>query len=773
MKTIDQEIDDLVKGLRKTLAKPNLSPEEVAWCQNRHIIIRRMFKLKQFLNANGYTHVNHVLGHRTPLIDAIGENNEEIFELLLRHPKIKVNQTNDLGQTATWISAAQGKLPFLKRLAKTKADFRKPDSGGSTPFFAAIKNKFYEAAAFVVHKITGFSIYEDNQYGQLPVHALAKSRKPQAELDKIFKFFNSNNVSLDACNDNMETPLMVAARFSNIEGVKALIDNGANVCAVNRDGVTFLELLRKRHHAEVLDYLAQKQMNANWYEDVKKVKEYGHVLGIGTFLQLGKKLGLGGVVNVPLGQNNQTAPVYTESWHRKESYRVLQEELRKHIDTEALAHSHFNAVYASVALANRLINSENRAAAINDGYAAYQANKPLILPVTIPGHGVGLAIYKDKLIYTDRFLTSGKKFNECTKIFQLNDTSEAAIRDLLSTFSVSSDEEVVMNKLHQYVDYDHPLLETGDKLQMHGTCSYTNPRSNIEGLLCVMQADQLNRTLQACKFPARRAYRDFLYKGRFRKAQQLMDELNAAEKSGDIAKANMYYDIAEGYIRGHKSRTKNEGTDRKNVIEIYQRLPSRFKRKFKSRNPDMANRLHRTLLYTKVRKLLPKSTRPVTQTLLHEILHQIKQQENLGKSPDLSEAILNTYQLAISAGHKTALKETHHLVKVLALDNTLPDIDFEQIFGTLNKPIVTAYHPHDHDHDQPVQMLEEALDKAIVEIPKQRHATRSIAPLIKERMRQFEEDSAEGPSSPTLAVLKAAALKRIERKKKVDNKSKK
>lgn len=765
MKTIDEEIDELVKGLRKTLAKPNLSRQEVIWCQNRHTIIRKMYRIKQFLNQNGYTHVNQVLGHRTPLIDAIGDNNLEIFDLLLRHPKIKVNQTNDLGQTATWISAAQGKLPFLKRLATTKADFRKPDSGGTTPFFAALKNKFYEAAAFVVHKITGFSIYEDNQYGQLPVHALAKSRKPQAQLDELFKFFKSNNVSLDDCNDNMETPLMVAARVSNIDAIKALIDNGANVCAVNRDGSTFLEFVKKRHRQAVLDHMAKKQMNVNWYEDVKTVKEYGHVLGIGTFLQLGKKLGLGGVVNVPLGQDNQTAPVYTESWHRKDSYRALVDEVRKYIDTEGLANSHFNAIHDSLALANRLINSNDREAAINEGYAAYQANKPLILPVTIPGHGVGLAVYKDKLIYTDRFLTSGKKINECTKIFQLNDRSENAIRDLLSTFSATSDEETVMTKLQQYVNYDHPLLETGDKLQMHGTCSYSNPRSNIEGILCVMQADRLNRNLEACKLPARRAYRDFLFKGRFRKAQQLMDELNAAEKSGNIAKANMYYDIAEGYIRGHKSRTKNEGTDRKNAIEIYQRLPTRLKRKFNSRNPDMAHRLHRCLLYTKVRKLLPKSKRPVTNTLLHEILHQIKQQEHLGKSPNLSEAILNTYQLAISAGHKEALKETHHLVKLLSQDDSLPEIDFEEIFGTLNKPIISAYHPQ--EHDAPLQMLEEELDKAIEELPKKQQA-RSIAPLVRERMRGFEQEQNldVNLNAPTLAALKAAALKRIEKKKK-------
>ena len=739
MQSIDEEIDYLIKKLKKLLAKERLTADEVAASQKMHRIIQKLAKIKQFLNTNGFTHVNHVIGRRTPLLDAINQNNPEIFDLLLRHPKINVNQTNDIGQTAVWTSAAQGKLSFLQRLARTKADFKKPDSGGTTPFFIAIKNKFYEAAAFVMHKLTGFSIYEDKLYGQHPIHALSKSRKTQAQLDEMFTFIKSNHVDINSRNDNMETPLMVAARVNNINAVKALIDNGADVCLVDRDSNTFLDFLKKKHRTEVLDFIRLKGMNANWFEDVRTVKEYGHVLGIGTFLQLGNKLGLGGVVNVPLGQGNKTAPVYTEAWHRKDSYRALQREIEKYIAEENLLSSDFNAIQGATALANQVLSSDKVEDAINASYAAYQANKPLILTVTIPGHGVGLAIYKDKLIYTDRFLTSGKKINECTKIFQLNNRSEAAIRDLLGTFSVMSDEETVMEKLHQYVDFNHPLLETGDKLQMHGTCTFTNPRSNIEGILCVMQADRMNRSLQECKYSAHQLYRDFLYKGRFRKAQQLMTQMNEAESSGNTARANMFYDLAEGYIRGHKSRTKNDGTDRKNAIEIYQRLPARLKRKFNSRNPEMASKLHRSLLYTRVRKLLPKSSRHVTKTLLHEILHQIKKQEKQGKSPNLSEAILNTYQLAISSGHKEALKETHHLVKLFAQDDSLPEIDFEHIFNNASKPILSEY------QSQPSQ-------------------EQKLVSVVKDLVAQFEVKPEPKSAAPSLEELKAASINRAEKK---------
>lgn len=698
MKTIDDEITDKINELRKLLRKKELTAKELAASQAFHLEIQQLTKIKEFLDSTGFSHVNHMVGSRTPLLEAITRNNHEVFDLLLAHPKINVNQQNNQGHTAVWQSAAQGKITFLEKLARTKADFKKADYEGTTPLLAAIRNKCFRAAAFIVHRLTGFSIYEDNDYGQLPVHALCDSNKTQAEYSDILQLFRNNNIDINAKNDNEETPLLVAAKKDNIPALKALIENNADVSAVDRSGETFLDLIHERHRAEMLAFLHEKGMNTEWFENVKKVKEYGHVLGIGTFLKLGKRLGLGGVVKVPIGAN-KTAPVYTESWHRKDSYETLETEMFKYKSSLEPPDRHYEVIYQSVVLANRLMSDNNPGGGVDEAYAAYQHNIPVMLPVTTPGHGVGVAIYKDKLIYTDRFLPTGGKINECTKIFQLNDTSEAAIRNLLHSLRTEIDGDEVTNILRQHVDFDHPILETGDKLQLHGTCSYSNPRSNIEGILNVLQADARggNRAtidrehVIASKTSARSAYRDFLYKGRFNKTRELMNDLNTAERSGNSAKANMYFDIAESYIRGHKSRRKNEGTDRINSLEIYQRLPPRLRTLFDKRNRSLARKLKRSLLYTRVKKLLRKNRRSQTNMILHEVLHQIKLQENQGQSPDLSQAMLNTYQLAKSVGYEAALKELPNVLKVLNKDRTLPKIEEDYILENLAKPLLAKY----------------------------------------------------------------------------------
>ncbi len=204
MKTIDDEITDKINELRKLQRKKALAAKEIAASQQLHLEIQRLTKIKEFLDSTGFSHVNHVVGIRTPLLEAITRNNHEVFDLLLAHPKININQHNNQGQTAVWQSAAQGKIAFLEKLARTKADFKKADYHGATPLLAAIRNKCFRAAAFIVHRLTGFSIYEDNDYGQLPVHAICQGHKTQAEYSDILQLFRNNNIDINAKNDNEE-----------------------------------------------------------------------------------------------------------------------------------------------------------------------------------------------------------------------------------------------------------------------------------------------------------------------------------------------------------------------------------------------------------------------------------------------------------------------------------------------------------------------------------------------------------------------------------------
>lgn len=73
------------------------------------------------------------------------------------------------------------------------------------------------------------------------------------------------------------TPLHYAARAKNVEAMKALLDAGANIDAVNRDGVTPLRqlLLRKPDNLEAVELLLAHGADMHQrYENGATVKEY-------------------------------------------------------------------------------------------------------------------------------------------------------------------------------------------------------------------------------------------------------------------------------------------------------------------------------------------------------------------------------------------------------------------------------------------------------------------------------------------------------------------
>lgn len=689
MKSIDEEIFDQLNILERLCDKKAITKEESYEITKTREKIEKLCKIKIFLDKNGFKHVNDAKNNSTPLISAIKQSNMEIFDLLLRHPKIDVNQHNDKNETPVYICANEGKIEFLHKLAARNADFSKANAD---LLYASAMSKISRAPAFITHKMTGLNIYDDSEYGVHPLHALCKSLRRDDETLEIFELMKNNNVDLNARDENMDTPLMAAARYGNLMAIKWLIENGADVTAVDRFNFTFLELVSKTvNRNAVLQILQDNNLNTNWFKDVDTVKEYGHVLGIGFFLKLGNSLGLGGIIPVPLGKKDETVSVYTEGWGGKKSRKALEIELKKYIERENLINTDFNVIHDAM---NLLTSTQTQSPGDRQEkwYAAYRENKPVVLPISTTGHGLGLAIYKDKLILTDRFLPTGGRIDECTKIFNLKSTDEATIKNLLSQFTQGSFDSIddITEVIQKVVDYDNPILLTGDKLQMHGTCSYSNPRSNVEGLLCVMQADRLSgskekileKSVIACKQSAHDAYRKFLYSGRYHKARDLIKDMNDAENRGKIPRANMFYHIAESYIKSHQSLSKNDGTDWKNTQELYQGLPERLKKKFNAENPSLASKIESSLVSVRIQSLIEKNKNSKSNPkieIMSEILHQCKVQSEGPHPLDLSDAIKAVHQLSKNGGYESVFKE--ELPKVIALlekDKKIPKIDLPE-----------------------------------------------------------------------------------------------
>ncbi len=569
-------------------------------------------EITDFLEANGFKNINALNDAnppKTPLTVAMDRGDMRMFELLLSHPEININQTDQFGRTPVWIAADRGKVDYLEKLADKNANLEKADHDKATPLLTSVRKSCFNATAFIVHRVTGYSLYNESDFGQHPIHALCKfspyDQAGEEAKTKMLDLLRKNNVDLNARNENGETPLIFAAQRGNLFAMKWLIKNGADLTAQDKEGNNFLSYLSPANQAEIFKL---EGMNANWSKDIAQVKEFGHVLGIGSFLKLGSSLGFGGIVQVPVqvkdnklvpanlkAQKILTTPVFTESWDSTNAYKTLQKE----VESFAGENKHFARlneslkVFADAKDVDKIPKEQF--------FDLYQAGQPAILPLTVPGHGLGLAIYKDKLIYTDRFLTSGGKVDECTKIFNLKSTDPEVIKKLTEELSGKQESlSSLMQKLNEHVDFDKPIMVTGDRMQAHGTCTYSNPRSNLEGILCVMRADKNKATIdpadvKAFKKVAKSDYRDFLHLSRYNKAQELVKVLQEAHKNGDPARAKMYFDLAEGYMRGHHDKNKNGGLDWNNTMMMYKGLPEKYKNEFDNRNVILGIKLERAL----------------------------------------------------------------------------------------------------------------------------------------------------------------------------------
>jgi len=570
--------------------------------------------INNFLKANGFKHINDINKDGcTALSLAILKEQDKIFKKIVASNKTNINVRDKTGKTAVWWAAHTGNLEYLKLLDEKKADFSIKDKFNSSALFESIQNKFYRAAAYITHRLTGFSIYsDDDSYKQSPLHALCASNTSTPEESekniKILNFFKKNNVDLNSVDSNGQTPLMIAAKHENWYMMDWLLDNNCDPSLTDHNGAVFLDHIPQdeisTRNIRWSDFKDKHKLNDEWKNDVESIKKSGHILGIGSFLKLGHRLNLGGQIKMPIFSDEKRlsyTQVYTESWDTKNAFETILENIDSHNKKNNVPE--FKVLNEAFEVTNKMMSKmSEEPPGINfemlreELLKKHRDKKPVIVPMGWSGHDIGLAIYHDKLILTDRFLFSGKHIKECTKILQLNEPIEENIKSILELSKLNQDSEgtkkEIMEMINRVTDHKHPTVRLGDSAQTHGTCVYSNPRSNIEGLLCVIKADQSNTSIQDQKESARQDYLQFLYDTRSAEINKLCKEITerSSQNKKDI-KLEMYYNLAESYILGHHNQNKNHGNDWENSISLYRALPENLKERFDKDHKSISKKI--------------------------------------------------------------------------------------------------------------------------------------------------------------------------------------
>ncbi len=598
-----REIDQLINDLEK-IKNTNMSEQDLKALGAR---LSNLYELKTNLQLYGFEDINsrHPTSGKTPLTYFMGFRND-LFEILIKEPSTKVNLTDKDGRTPIWWAANNGNLQAAEMLgSRSDVDYQKADNDQNTPLRVAVTNNFSNMAAFIVKKITGFSIYEEKDFdtnkSNQPLHNLCASIMYSNKTDErntLLETFKKNNVSLDLRDEGYNTPLMHAARAGNLSVIDWLLKNNADPSLTDHQGNTFLDYLTKKQKEEIQPILIEHNINTRWDQDLESVKSYGHVLGIGSFLALGKTLGVGGVIEVPMSLNgSKSVSVFTEGWSSGSAYKELSKQFSNYQPQDSTDISAFEAISAAMHRTNEFSIQHELSSMTLDNIVGsmttdYEENKPVIIPVGFGGHMCGLAIYKDKLIYTDRFLPTGGLVKNCTNIYQLNTTDKEAINSLIQGVLFKSDsQEELLNALSNVVDLKNPILRVGDSAQTHGTCSYSNPRSNVEGLLCVLKADTTTEKsistagIHSFKKSAHHSYKTFSNSIHTTKIDDLIKDMADASKAKDAPHTKMYYQIATSYIKGHGDKNKNHGNDWSNCVKLYNSMPPDLQNQFNQSYP--------------------------------------------------------------------------------------------------------------------------------------------------------------------------------------------
>jgi len=140
------------------------------------------------------------------IFHALKNESLKSFELLIRHPKVKLNLRNAHQESVLMLVCLKGNLKLAKLLISLQADINHP---GWTPLHYAA---------------TGGNI-------------------------GIIQLLLDESAYIDAESPNGTTPLMMAARYGSPDAVKLLIEEGADVHLKNQIGLTALDFANQSNQS--------------------------------------------------------------------------------------------------------------------------------------------------------------------------------------------------------------------------------------------------------------------------------------------------------------------------------------------------------------------------------------------------------------------------------------------------------------------------------------------------------------------------------------------
>ncbi|MBP6870322.1 ankyrin repeat domain-containing protein [Candidatus Babeliales bacterium] len=173
-------------------------------------------------------------------------------DILQKNPNLNLNITDKFGTACLHYAAHCGNIAFARLLIEHGADINVCDSHHITPLHAALQNNQWSMVKELLsYKNIDVNAVQDNGFTALHM-AIIKNDMPMLKL-----LLTSPNIKINVSGNDGVTPLQVAVCNSYQDGVRILVEHGADVNILNVDHKNALHSACKVGNLEIVKMLLQ------------------------------------------------------------------------------------------------------------------------------------------------------------------------------------------------------------------------------------------------------------------------------------------------------------------------------------------------------------------------------------------------------------------------------------------------------------------------------------------------------------------------------------
>ncbi len=193
----------------------------------------------------------------SPLMVAAQRGNPAMVELLLEKGALPT-QMRDNGTDSLFLAAANGHAEIIRLLAKAGCNVNSVNSDGDTPLLAACLRGSLTAVQALVDSGVHLNTAAKNRYGMTPVTLAAchKTVNEKQDYAGILRYLILKGAKLDVPDGSGQTAILLAAKVSAVENIRALSAGGVDIKRYEHDvAKAFLEAVHDGRHETVAVFL--------------------------------------------------------------------------------------------------------------------------------------------------------------------------------------------------------------------------------------------------------------------------------------------------------------------------------------------------------------------------------------------------------------------------------------------------------------------------------------------------------------------------------------